>query len=172
MRDQKRYIIRVGLSALLILALVILMLTIFGEPSREAYNTRTVAQLQQYVTALELIRLENNFYPITEGPVCLGDYSDNRCWDKEGVGVKESALFNDMMDNFVPLLSAGKMVVDERDSINNREGYTYQSKNRGSGYEIQYALQGKNMRCGFGSDLSLTVAEAPGDTITVCVITR
>ncbi len=148
------------------------MLTIFGRPSTGAYNTKTVTQLQQYVTALELIRSENATYPVTEGTVCLGDYSDDLCWDKEGKGVKEVLSFNESMDNFVPLLSAGKIVVDENDSTNSREGYTYTSNNKGRGYVIQYALQGKNMRCGFGAELSLAVAEIQEGSITLCAITR
>jgi hypothetical protein len=172
MREQRRLIIRLGLSSILILLLTILMLIIFGEPSSSAYNARTVSQLQQYMTALELVRLENGTYPLTTGPVCLGDYADDLCWDNEGRGVKEDPSFNESMDNFVPLLSAGKLVMDKDDSTQDREGYTYESKQNGHGYEIQFALQGKNMRCGFGGDLSVTVEESGRGEITYCSIMR
>jgi hypothetical protein len=172
MTGQKRLIIRVGLSTLLIASLVVLMITIFGEPSPHAYNARTIAQLQQYVTALELVRLEKGTYPITTEFICVGDYADDRCWDKNGEGVIEDPQFNDMLDAFIPLLSSGQLIKDEHNSENNREGYVYRSRLNGRGYEIQYLLIGKNRQCGFGQDLSISVSESRGQENTLCTILR
>jgi hypothetical protein len=172
MDRQKKLIIRLGLGALLVASLVVLMLEIFGEPGAQAQNARTLTQLQQYVTALELVRSENGLYPITHDFVCLGDYTDNTCWDKGGAGIKEDEMFNDALDAFVPILSAGRMVTDERNPDESREGYIYRSKSNGRGYEIQYLLVGKDKRCGFGADLSLDTIESRRNNNTFCAIIR
>lgn len=172
MERQRRLIVRLGLGTLLLVLLTILMLELFGEPSPSAYNARTLGQLQQYVTALELVRLEAGEYPRTEHTVCLGDYPDDACWDNNGSGIKESAEFNDVLDTFLPILSAGRFVEDTTNPSESREGYTYRSIQEGRSYEIQYLLVGKNKPCGFGSDLGLTVEGSKQQEHTLCTIRR
>jgi hypothetical protein len=170
MKRHEKLILRSGLLVILFSLLTVLMLQVFGDPSLKAQNTRTLSQLHQYMTALELYRSEKNIYPTTDSLVCLGDYGDDACWDEEGKGVREDFIFNDLLDGYLPILPAGKMVVDEDDASLSREGYVYLSKNSGKGYEIEYMLTGR-MHCGFGEDLSLTVFESTGSN-TLCSIVR
>ena len=172
MDRQKRIIVRLGLGALLIVSLTVLLITLFGDPSPQAQNARTLSQLQQYLTALELVRLEKGSYPLAQEPVCLGDYIDDRCWDKGGQGVFEDAQFNDMLDTYVPILPAGQMIQDSRNPEHGREGYIYQSRMNGRGFQIQYVLVGKEMSCGFGEELSVEVQTLREQTNTFCTLTR
>lgn len=172
MYAQRRVIVRLGLSTLLIVSLVALMVKIFGEPAPSAYNARTLSQLHQYVNALELFRSEKGTYLITSQFVCLGDYADDACWDKRGRGVAEDVRFNDLLDNYVPLLSSGPMVDDETFPEEGREGYIYRSLKEGGGYEIQFVLAGRKKRCGFGSELSLSVIQSQKSQNTLCAIVR
>lgn len=170
--NQQRKLIRLGLSTLLIVLLIVLMIEIFGEPSPSAYNARTVTQLQQYVMALELLRSEGSTYPITNEFVCLGDYDDDACWDKAGRGVKEDARFNEAFMRYVPLLSSGPMVEDDRSPSEDREGYIYRSLNNGRGFEILYMLAGSGRKCGFGSDITVQTTESQKNENTLCTIVR
>jgi hypothetical protein len=172
MNTERRTIIRIGLLALLVMSLVGLMVLLFGNPSPHASNARTLAQLQQYMNALELIRLEKGTYPITEGLVCLGDYNDNQCWDKEGRGVVEDRHMNDMLDTYVPILPAGPLISDTANPENGREGYVYRSERNGRSYEIQYMLTGKRTSCGFGEELALQVVKSKESAHTLCTLTR
>jgi hypothetical protein len=172
MDTQKRFILRIGLLVLLIASLSGLMAVLFGEPTPQARNARTITQLQQYVTALELVRLEKGTYPVTEGFVCVGDYTDDLCWNERGRGVEENHVFNDMLDTYVPLLSSGLYVEDTKDPNEGREGYVYRSRQNGRGYEIQYLLIGKDKPCGFGQELTIDIVTSKDTTNTLCTIIR
>ncbi len=168
----RQKIVRIGLFALLFVSLAALMYMPFRGQSEKTQNARTLAVLQQYMNALELIQLDMNGYPGGQEFVCLGDYEDNYCWDNEGTHISENEAFNTALMQYVPLLSAGPIIVDSKNPTATREGYVYRRLRNGGGYEIQYPLYGSNASCGFGRELTLDVTKESQNEYTLCTIIR
>lgn len=143
-------------------------MVIGGGTSARAENLRTLEQVRQYITALELIYAEDGKYPITSELVCLGDYRDNTCW-KGGTEVPESEVVNERLAHYLPLLPAGKMISGEGEGF---EGYVYRSIDEGVKYEIQYVLEGRNAGCGLGDVLSVLVVESAEHNHILCSVVR
>ena len=168
MVTQQQKIIRVGLVIVLVAALSVLLLVLMGNRPSEAYNTRTITQMHQYITVLELIHSDLGQYPGSSEFACLGEYADGMCWDKGGTGVHEDMELSRLIAHYLPLLPAGKMVEHVRDTTENREGYIYRAIDNGQKYEIRYALAGTDKDCGAGEILR----SSEDGEITICHITR
>ena len=172
MHREKRKLLKVGLLLILVVSITALFLSVLKNNPAQAYNTRTITQLQQYIHALELVYLDDGQYPGDEEFVCLGDYSDDRCWENGGTGKSEDIEVNKKLSRYLPLLPAGNMVMSESFPDQSREGYIYRQLRGGNGYEIQYFLSGKDKNCGFGETISVSSESATHYENTWCHIIR
>lgn len=170
MATSRQKIIRLGLIALLIVSLSALLLLLMGDRSGHASNTRTISQIQEYMKALELIRANDGRYPGPSEFVCLGDYPDDGCWNRSGMGKFEHAELNAQLAEYLPLLPAGRLVKDSLLPGLGREGYIYRQFNNGNNYEIRYVLQGHENDCGLGKEVVFEI-DIYGENV-LCHIVR
>lgn len=140
-----------------------------GEGREKGRNMARISQVKEYQKAFELFysNSETGRYPIfsivepnqqtstnkTGAVVCLGDYSDDRCWNN-GSGIAEQALFNaQIVPDYMRILPLGD---SKQFGVNGNtwyEGMTYRHENYGKQYRIQYFLEGNNRDCGLlGTD--------------------
>lgn len=166
---ERQKIAEVVLIVLLVLVLALIVYMVVSMKKNGSQNTRTLTALHQYMNAIELARVED-IYPGKNSFACLGDYTDNLCWDKEGTGISEDATLNETLRKFLPLLPPGTIVEDVTDSALSREGYIYRTRQAGTGYEIQYVLKGRNQDCGFGEEVKVQVMKETQTLNTLCTI--
>ncbi len=115
-------------------------------------NATRVAQVQEYIKAIELAFYDNNnSYPVTNGGAsvspnvgyCFGNYDDDTC-GISGANTQENAAFNTLLSTYMSSLPPGETVSGNNDF----EGYVYSlSDDNPKTYFIYYALEGENTDC-------------------------
>lgn len=174
MRTRQQKFIHIALILVLLCVFGIGLIVVMWGKTDAAYTARTIAQLRQYINAIELTYTDTREYPGTEEFACLGDYNDDRCWDRFGTGVKEDEALNAALLVYLRPLPAGPLIEDVLYGTSTREGYIYRTRREGQGYEIRYLLEGKDQDCGFGEELQNAVrgtTPLEGET-TLCTIIR
>ena len=130
-------------------SVVLVSLSSAREKSR---NAARVAQLEEYIKAIELVASDSTGYPQTGGttPVngisyCVGTgYSGSNC-GINAANTDEDAGFNTLLSSYMPSLPPGDVITGN----NSIEGYVYASNDPGS-FFLYYALEGENQDCGLG----------------------
>lgn len=161
---------------LVVVVVVAILATItvvtFNGVRAQAYNTKIIANVQNYKEAIEIYRIKNGFYPKTTpeqngdeiAVVCLGTgYPAGSCGTISDVSVHEDPAFNAaMMDVFgsapaavdTTLLPSGPELfigaVYGNDTTN-RDGFRISRT-------IQYALIGENVDCRLSGAYSYRMA--------------
>lgn len=125
-----------------------------SESREKGRNAARVSQINEYRKAFELYYSETGHYPMfgsgQTAVMCLGDYSDNRCW-QNGTSVSERGTFEAaIVPNYLRVMPAGESTLFGQGGSNTYEGMTYRHQNYGSGYTIQYFIEGNDQDCVLG----------------------
>ncbi len=118
-------------------------------------NAARVSQIKEYIKAFELYRSDLGVYPthpLSNPPLtsvmCLGTYSDNRCWNNgTGVTARPATIAALINSNYMKRIPAAET---ERFGVTGTtwyEGMTYRHQSNGRAYTIQYFMEGNNEPC-------------------------
>ena len=115
------------------------VLASLGNARVRAENAEILSTVRQFQIALEQYHINNSQYPTSGGWACIGDYSDNRCWDNSA-NYNVQATFNATIAPYMDTTSFSPR--ETRDISNGHiEGVMYRLTNSGDGYDLVYALQ-------------------------------
>lgn len=114
-------------------------------------NVARAAQIKEYQKAFEYYYSDNGRYPAIFGQesasMCLGDYSDDRCWQRgESVGEQQS-LFDALVPKYINKLPESETVIFGQNSETTYEGMVYRYQDFGSSYSILYFMDGNDEDC-------------------------
>lgn len=143
----------------------------------KARNARKVTMINEYRTTFERIAIETEEYPdpLNTIRVCLGDYPDDKCWRNTGTELNESAILNDILDDYIPSLPADTTILGDPDDTSYQyEGAYYRcvpprTNNRCLQYEVYWIMEGIGESC-IGEDVA--AANYLGLEMTLCRMTR
>ncbi|OHA22090.1 MAG: hypothetical protein A3G52_02945 [Candidatus Taylorbacteria bacterium RIFCSPLOWO2_12_FULL_43_20] len=115
----------------------------------KARNVKRISDIKQYSLAMELYYDSAGKYPYpnTTGWVCLGDYSDDKCWS--GTYFENEAL-KTALSTYLPGLPAG-------DKVSSWVGYIYRcylGSSNCTNVDIRWFLEGDGVSCGRGTEIS------------------
>ena len=129
---------------------------------KKAQNAQTLADVGNYVKALEMARAQNGTYPSTSNSiVCLGHYSSGSCWNG---AIYNSSATETSLKPFIAGLPGNTNKICPSTLSDCYNGYTYRST--GSAVTILYMLDGASQSCGVGTVL------ASYTNATYCIFSR
>lgn len=142
--------------------LAAIIITTYNGIQQRAYNSRLIAGVKQYLTAIEEYKAINGVYPPTtpeqQGDeltmVCVGTgYQDNYCGKVTGTDIYEDDLFTNEMKEFLGSSPAAPGSTSIQVGGEAFTGAVYgidETDDGGAGHHarsIQYALLGDNASC-------------------------
>lgn len=122
-----------------------------GGARAKARNAERLANIDQYIKALNLYYNEHGEYPQFDW-VCLGfNYPDNACWN-DGNGIGGNSTFNSQIQPYFPAAPAGSSVSCTNGSV--FEGYIYKFDSGLNAPKIWWEMEGENQSCGQGQSFA------------------
>lgn len=140
------FVVLVVISIISVAAFVLL-----NDGRSSSQNVARATQIKEYQKAFEYYYSDNGHYPSFDGnesgSMCLGDYPDDRCWQKgESLG-ERTELTNALVPKYMNKLPESDTVLFGQNSETTYEGMAYRYKNFGSSYAVEYFMSGNDEDC-------------------------
>lgn len=140
------FVVLVVISIISVAAFILL-----NDGRSNSSNVARATQVKEYQKAFEYYYSDNGRYPAVEnmrsGSMCLGDYADDRCWQRgESVSERQS-LFDALVPKYMNKIPESETILFGQNSETTYEGIVYRYKDFGSNYSIEYFMSGQNEDC-------------------------
>lgn len=121
------------------------------ESRQKSRNASRVTQIKEYQKAFNLYFSDTGHYPMfgsgETATMCLGDYSDNSCWNN-GTGILErSAVADAITPHYMGRIPDGESIMFGEGNSTLYEGMIYTHQDFGKQYTIRYFMQGNDRSC-------------------------
>ena len=118
-------------------------------------NAARITQINEYRKAFELYYSDHGHYPVAragediveEKVMCLGDYSDDKCWI-DGTSVSESSeMIDALTPEYMRMIPYGSNQLFAEGNEHLYTGMIYFYQNFGDVYSVKYFMEGLNQDC-------------------------
>lgn len=135
----------------------------------KARNAERLANVSQYILAIQFAMDQDKSWPGGTAWICVGDHDDDKCWNTGGTGRSENSDFSAAIERWLKPRPADEMI------LSNTQGMLYrQCKNDGSDgdelcrpkhVQLRWLMEGSNAECGKGI---LHNGSLGGGNVSIC----
>lgn len=139
---------------ILIIGIIAAIVMVALEESRQkSRNVARVTQIQEYQKAFNLYYSQTGYYPrngsVAQSQICLGDYTDNRCWSTNNVTPERPNVWSEsIIPQYMARIPAGEdRLFGQGGNGGTFKGMIYIHQDYGKAYTVRWFMEGNNRSC-------------------------